>query len=241
MQSAAFSTRACLGWRSSHLFVFHRFLCSSSSATLRQLSNIRICYRIIPLTIFFISLTFIHMLIYFTITPTDQQCVGASSTYQKLNSFCNLIMWSWTPSFGMFIFTILTLRNVRQGKRRLAPQQNNETVPRQNRWSNERQLIQMTIGQCLALGLPTTAYSIGSLYIASKADLQKNALEEANETLLLTVLACISLLGPCLSFYLFTLSSQLFRRELLRLLHYGQQQQHQGLVSMQTLTVTRRN
>jgi hypothetical protein len=145
-------------------------------------------------------------------------------------------MWSWVPSFGMLIFTLLTLRNVRQGKRRLAPE-NNQNVPRQSRWSTERQLIQMTLGQSLALGLPTTAYSIGSLYVASQADLQLDAAQEASQTFLLTILACIALLGPCLSFYLFTLSSQLFRRELLRL--FRRNQQHQGLGLTNTLTTRR--
>jgi hypothetical protein len=177
------------------------------------------------------------MLVYYTIDPIYQQCNGQSGIYQDFNSFCNLIMWSWAPSFGMLIFTLLTLRNMRQGKRRLAPQ-DNQTVPRHGRWSTERQLLRMALVQCLALG-STTAYSIGALYIASKADLQKNAAEVANETFFLTVLACIALLNPCLSFYLFTLSSQLFRRELVRLFRRDQQQQ--GLISMNTLTAARRN
>jgi hypothetical protein len=162
------------------------------------------------------------MLVYYTIIPEYQQCDVESSTYAEFNSFCNLAMWSWAPSLGMFIFTLLTLRNVRQGKRRTAPQ-NNQIILRNSRWSTERQLIQMTLGQCLALGLPTTAYSIGSLYVASKVNLQLNAAQEASETFLLSVLACTALLGPCLSFYLFTLSSQLFRRELLRLFLRGRQ------------------
>jgi len=147
-------------------------------------------------------------------------------------------MWSWAPSLGMFIFTLLTLRNVRQGKQRIAPQ-NNQNVPRRGRWSTERQMIQMTLGQCLALGLPTTAYSIGSLYVASKAGLPTDAAQEASHTFLLSVLACTALLGSCLSFYLFTLSSRLFRRELLCLFRRGQQQQ--GPISMNTLATTRRN
>jgi hypothetical protein len=201
------------------------------------LSNIRITFRLIPITIVFVSLTFIHILVYYTIFPGYQQCDGGSSGYQEFNSFCNLVMWSWAPSFGMFILTLLTLRNVRQGKRRLAPQ-SNQTAPRQGRSSTDRQLIQMTLGQCLALGLPTTAYSIGSLYVASRADLPLNAAQQASDILLQTVLACIALLGPCLSFYLFTLSSQLFRRELFRLFRRGQQQ---GQVSMNTLAATRGN
>ncbi len=177
------------------------------------------------------------MLVYYTIIPEYEECDVQSSTYAEFNSFCNLVMWSWAPSFGMFIFTFLTLRNVRQGKRRLAPQ-NNQTVPRQGRWSTERQLIQMTLVQSLALGLPTTAYSIGSLYVASRAGLQLNAAQEASDTFLLAVLACIALLSPCLSFYLFTLSSKLFRRELLCLFRRDQQQR---LFSMNTLTATRGN
>jgi hypothetical protein len=178
------------------------------------------------------------MLVYFTIIPEYQQCNGQSSAYQEFNSFCNLVIWSWAPSLGMFIFTLLTLRNIRQGKRRLAPQ-NHQTVSRQSRSSTDRQLIQMTFGQCLALGLPTTAYSVGSLYIASKADLQKNTVQEASEIFLQTVLACIALLGLCLSFYLFTLSSQLFRRELVRLFHRSQHQQE--MISMNTLATRRVN
>jgi len=126
----------CKIWND-HLFVFNQFLCSSSSATLRKLSSVRVSFRIIPFTILFVSLTFIHMLVYYKIILEHQQCDVESSTYAEFDSFCNLIMWSWVPSLGMFIFTLLTLRNVRQGKRRIAPQ-------KQSNYSTEKSMVNRT-------------------------------------------------------------------------------------------------
>jgi hypothetical protein len=76
----------------------------------------------------------------------------------------------------------------------------------------------MLIIQCFVFGSTTTTFSIIDLYISITNNLMvKNNLEQVKDTYLDFVANWITITGPCLSFYLFTLSSKLFRRELINL------------------------
>ena len=72
----------------------------------------------------------------------------------------------------------------------------------------------MVFFQSLIFGLTTTAYSIVNLYVSVMASTATNTYQTAVYNLLSNVFAYIALTGPCMSFYLFTLSSKLFRRQL---------------------------
>jgi hypothetical protein len=114
----------------------------------------------------------------------------------------------------MLIFGLLIIRRVRQGRMRVAPQ--NQYQGNQKR--TNRQLIQMLLIQSSVLGSTSMAVSIGNLYVSITNNLMvKNNLEKAMDNFLTNGFGYISLTGPCVSFYLFTLSSQLFRHELTNL------------------------
>jgi hypothetical protein len=120
----------------------------------------------------------------------------------------------------MLVFGLLIVRHIRQGKMRVAPQ--NQQF-RRNQKKTDRQLVQMLLIQSSVLGLTTTTLSIGNLYISITNNLMvKNDLEIAKDTYLQNVFNYIGISGPCMSFYLFTLSSQLFRHELINLFCWRQ-------------------
>lgn len=206
-------------------FVYCRFLCSSSSATLRRWSNIRVSSIAIFLVVLFIALAYLHIPITYVIRVPQKVCSGPSDVYQTFLSLWNLIIWSWLPTAGMIIFGLLTVRNIHQGKRRILPQ-NVEDQRQQSQKKTDAQLVRMMLFQSLLFGLTTMSSSLVNLY-ASLVGLSA-------DNLLSNIFASISLTGPCMSFYLFTLSSQLFRRELMSLFH-------RRLHTENATTVSRRN
>jgi hypothetical protein len=116
----------------------------------------------------------------------------------------------------MLVFGLLTVRHVRQGKRRVFPQNHFR-----RKQKTDRQLIQMLLVQSFLFGSTTTALSIGELYVSITNYLMiKTDLEVVKDNCLINILNYVVSAGPCVSFYLFTLSSQLFRRELMNLFHW---------------------
>ncbi len=153
---------------------------------------------------------------YYTIVLPRQICAVVSNSYATFYAIWNLIFWSWIPTICMLVFGLLTVRHIRQGKRRVLPQ--NHFQRKQKR---DRQLIQMLLVQSFLFGSTTTALSIGQLYVSITNNFMiKTNLEIVKENYLITILNYVVSVGPCISFYLFTLSSQLFRRELMNLFHW---------------------
>jgi len=153
----------------------------------------------------------LHVPFYTKIISPQQTCYFPPGTCQIFFSFWNLIVWSWFPTGCMLIFGLLTIRNVHQRKRRVALQE--------NKIKKHRQLIRMTLVQAFVFGSTTMAYSFTSLYVATIANIVQDTTERARNIFILNIFTYIALSSPCLSFYLFTLSSQLFRRELRSLWH----------------------
>jgi hypothetical protein len=78
-------------------------------------------------------------------------------------------------------------------------------------------MIQMALVQSLVFSLTIVVSSVENIYDSLTTYLVNDALQRANFNLRANIIATIALIGPCISFYLFTLSSQLFRGELMPL------------------------
>jgi len=133
------------------------------------------------------------------------------------------------PSFCMFTFGLLTIRNVHQRVKRVAPNSiltgtQNQNEPQQRYKAKDRQLMRMMIFQCIFFILTSTPSSVYFCYSSAISNEVANALQTARLSLASGVVTYLSLAGPCLSFYVFTLSSQLFRRELMHLFSCSSEQ-----------------
>jgi hypothetical protein len=199
----------------------NRFLCSSPSATIRTWSNARIVPRATSVTILIIGLTYVHVPIYTRLSsPTN--CAFTQGFYTTFYGISNLIIFSLGPSVGMIIFGLLTIRNVRRPVNRVVPintqiqTQIQNTLPRSQK-ATDRQLIRMMILQSVFFIMTSTPTSLYYCYSTAIANVMLSALQVARNNLASTVLSFLSLAGPCMSFYVFTISSQLFRRELIHL------------------------
>ncbi|CAF4135098.1 unnamed protein product [Adineta steineri] len=189
-----------------------RFLASSPSTNLRAWSNIHIATRVILITVLFICLINIHYPLNQTIVLLPKiSCTFSSGTYQAFFSLWNLTIWSWIPTILMLISGLLTIRHIHQSKKRITPQNNSQ----QNQKKLDRHLIRMLIIQCFIFGFTTTVCSVIQLYVSiTNSLIVKSDLTKAKEQYAMNAANLIAIAGPCTSFYLFTLSSQLFRRQL---------------------------
>ncbi|UJR38723.1 hypothetical protein I4U23_031388 [Adineta vaga] len=190
-----------------------RFLCSSSSVKLRALSSPHVASRIIPLAILIVGLAFSHLLVYFGITLPRYACAAINNIYQAFFGIWNLFAYSVGPPIVMLYFGLRTIQHIRQSLRRtganLIPSQSQR--PRQK--TTDRQLIQMMLVQCIVFiitaSLPSTQY----IYSSVRSNLIIDDLQSAKDSAFSSISGFVSLSVPCLGFYLFTLSSKLFRCE----------------------------
>ncbi|CAF1191942.1 unnamed protein product [Adineta ricciae] len=196
-----------------------RYLCSSSSVTLRRWSTLPVSSCLIFCVTVFIGITQIPILIFYTIHQDPMICLGQPNSFQKLNGIFLLIIWSLIPSLAMLIFGLLTIRNIQKSAQRAFD--HDMINRRQKRIKHvDRQLVQITLVQSILFGTTSAAGAIGGMYNVIDSNLRKDPLSLAVQGLTGNVLSFIGLLSPCMSFYLCTLSSQLFRRELVHLLSY---------------------
>ncbi|CAF3682284.1 unnamed protein product [Adineta steineri] len=116
----------------------------------------------------------------------------------------------------MFLFGMLTIRNIRKSVRRIGII-DNQTQPERSRKTTDRQLTQMMFGQCIMYLITTLPYSAINMYLTFDLSTKSNALQTAKYNMLLGISGFIGLFVPCTSFYMFILSSKGFRNELFQL------------------------
>ena len=198
-----------------------RYLCSSTSTNQRAWSSTRRARQIIPMVVFAGCLIHIHILVFFDISiiaATQQPfCypTGPPGTYCIIFSYFTLFAFGLSPALCMLLFGALTFLNIQRSKRLLVrPVADVQNIKQQNNRKTNRQILRMLAVQVLVYGGTGLTFSIAWMVTAMKANQTKDVVQVAQENLLNAVVGLLSNLGPNLSFYLFTLSSSLFRKEL---------------------------
>ncbi|CAF0726124.1 unnamed protein product [Adineta steineri] len=209
-QNAWFTALACAD----------RFLCSSASTTLRGFSSLRVTYRTIPLAVLIVGLTYIHVPIYYQINTRQQTCVPIPGIYQTFFGVWGLVVFSLGPPIAMLYFGLGTVKNIRRSIGRTAPnsiQTQTQIQQQRRRRATDRQLIQMMFAQCTVFILTASLPSVQYIYASVRANVTVDALQSAKDSLFSNTCGFLSLTVACMSFYFFTLSSKLFRNELIKL------------------------
>lgn len=181
---------------------------------LRAWSSVRVSNRLIVVVLFFVAMTQAPLLIFYTVTTQPTVCLGQPNLFQKVNGFWILIVWSVIPFIGMLVFDLLTIRHVRRSVR-IAAVRNAEGEQYRHTRFVDRQLIQITMIQSLLFMSTSAAGAVGGMFNILDDNTRKDPLLLAQQGLIGNVLSFVGLLGPCVSFYLCTLASRLFRHELL--------------------------
>ncbi|UJR11481.1 hypothetical protein I4U23_015660 [Adineta vaga] len=188
-----------------------RFLHSSSNANVRGWSSYKVAFRAIPLTFVFVHLAYLHVPFFYEILLPRRTCAVGNNVYGIFLGIWHLITYGTGPPLLMLAFSLLTIRHIR--KRRVKPTTNQASQANQSS-RNDRNLLRMVFIQCLVVGSTTTAYAIMQLYTTLTVNQSKTSLQLARDGLFGALVGVISATGHNATFFVFTLTSKMFREQL---------------------------
>lgn len=196
-----------------------RYLHSSANIRIRRLSSLKTARLAIGIIILYS-----HMIIYFNITnginslgdivPT---CIAQKGIYRTFIAFWHMTMYSLCPSFLMLLFDFLTLNNIRQ-QRQVIPM-----IGVRNRISRrtDRQLLRMLAAQVLVIIICTLPFSIYRLYSSFTGNIAKDTIRIGQENLISETANTMTYFAHSSSFYLYTLTGTIFRKEVFKIIPLG--------------------
>ncbi|CAF0897030.1 unnamed protein product [Adineta steineri] len=171
-----------------------------------------------------IGVVYTHILVQYENTSTVGKCYAGPSANPLFTGIWNLIIFSLGPSIIMLIFGSLTIRHVQHSVGRVnashitTKSENASAAPIQEKLQRQktadRQLIRMMIAQCAYFAVLTTPISGSYIYISLTINTVLDDLQFAQVNLFTNIAGLLSTTGACTSFFVFTLSSKLFRHEL---------------------------
>ena len=192
-----------------------RWASSCTSVRIRSLSNIKIAKRFIVGIVIIVYLVYFQMFFCFDgkFASTTSNCYTVSALCELYNNFALFVTYSVLPCLLILIFGLLTIRNVRQSHLRIHPMQNN-----QNKKKTPTQMTVMLLVQVICSIILSLPMSLQNIYTQMTESFDKSEQEQQLEDFLGTLFILISLMNSSLSFYIFTLTGQIFREELKQLL-----------------------
>jgi hypothetical protein len=124
----------------------------------------------------------------------------------------------------MLVFGLLTIRHIQQSAQAVGNQTSANHRQHRIRFIDQ-QLYLITFIQSILFGVTSAAGAVGGMYNVIDDKSRKDPLKLAKQSCIRNILSFVGFLGPCLSFYLCTLPSRMFRHELVKLFHLRQQDQ----------------
>ncbi|CAF0815611.1 unnamed protein product [Adineta ricciae] len=199
-------------WFLVHASVDRRFLHSSSNANVRRWSSYKVARLVIPLTFLVVQLAYAHVLVFYEILTSPQRtCSIGNKAYNIFLGIWHVITYGTGPALLMLIFSLLTIRHVRQ--RRVIPTASH-SIEENQRSSGDNHLLRMALAQCGFIAIATTIYAVGQWYTTLTAEQSKSSLQVAIDNLFYFWTGTISGFGHATTFFIFTLSSKFFREQL---------------------------
>jgi hypothetical protein len=126
----------------------------------------------------------------------------------------SMTMYCLCPSFLIVLFGSLTLKNLRQ-HRCVIPVTGeiNQTAQR-----TDTQILPMLAAQVFVTIISTLPFSTYQLYVPSTSSFSKNTLQIAQENLVARTVGTMTYFAHSNSFYLYTLTDTVFRKELFKII-----------------------
>ncbi|CAF3641273.1 unnamed protein product [Adineta steineri] len=201
-----------------------RFFSSSRNIRFRQLCTLPIARKIILLIILLIFLSHGHILVLFTIVPSN--IISTCNTlYPQYLIFFDIFIILFSiiiPIVLMAMFGILMILNVHKVHNRIIPQTDN-TVNQRFR-SNDRQLIIMLLSQVLITTIISIPYCIFSMYTAIPITILQYRLSMTDQVIYIfgfNVSRLVYYNNFLIGFFIYTLTGPIFRVECKRCIQYG--------------------
>ncbi|UJR35204.1 hypothetical protein I4U23_027971 [Adineta vaga] len=196
-----------------------RYFASSRDVVQRQWSSSKIAVRVIIGMIIFWCIMYIQVLVFYQLR--NQSCQYQGGTYGTFFSIYIALDSGILPIILMLIFGLLTVRNIHKSTQRICPimaQNDGRLVHNTKISKTDGQLHKMLINQIvlfIVLNVPNPCYL---LYQSFTMHSSKSLLRSTTETFLSNMTYVLVYLGFSLTFVNFTISSQIFRRELLNII-----------------------
>ncbi|CAF2660885.1 unnamed protein product [Rotaria sp. Silwood2] len=186
-----------------------RYASSSSSVRIRSFSQIKVSQRIICGILFLVCFIWTQMFVCFNGNSEGVNCYPTTPFCNTFNNFNLLISYSLLPPVCMFILGWMTIRHVRH-----RPIHHPSNL-------KDRQLTIMLIVQVLGVAFLSLPISIQKIYAEFTINQMKSSERIQIENFLATIVVLVALTNTSTSFYMFTLTSQVFRKELKPLLFFS--------------------
>jgi hypothetical protein len=213
------------------LACFDRYCASSTSATRRSWCNKKLSIRLIIGAIILACTLYLHMAFLFElkIVAGNVVCYSRAGVYTQFYKLFYLVIYCLLPSVCMAVLCILTIINVRQQARRITPAlaTGNDTLHR-----IDRQMIRMLFLQVLTqllCVLPFAMLSLMSLFV----DRSTNIFNFFEAIFILPLFVSYTT-----SFYVFTLSSRIYREELMKIIWFWKRRQDANELTVGTHTIS---
>ncbi|CAF5028278.1 unnamed protein product [Rotaria sp. Silwood1] len=188
-----------------------RYMSSSMSVRLRSFSQMKIAYRAIIIAIVISFLSCSHILVSYDLRPI---CATRPGSYAMFDSMFVIFWLGVIPHISMLIFGFLTIMNIRRTKRRIRVQLQtiNLTIYHQTQYferKKDKQLIIMMLCQVGLSSLLIMTRMISYAYYILKP--RATGYEGLVDTFLMSFTIILYYANFAKSFYIYTLSSHLFR------------------------------
>ncbi len=210
------------------LACFDRYCSSSRSATRRSWCNKKVAKRLIIGAIILALVLYSHMAIFFQLNPSGTGCSAQPGAYNTFYRIFYLMIYCMLPFVCMGLFSILTLKNIRQQARRIRPAlvTENDSLRRIDR-QMVRMLFSQVLTQLLCI-LPFSILNLASLFINTTTTIYNFF----SQILILPVYVSYTT-----SFYVFTLSSRVYRQELMKIIRFGKRRQDENERPIRTIAI----
>jgi amino acid permease len=168
------------------------------------------------------------MAIFFQLNPSGTGCSAQPGAYNTFYRIFYLMIYCMLPFVCMGLFSILTLKNIRQQARRIRPAlvTENDSLRRIDR-QMVRMLFSQVLTQLLCI-LPFSILNLASLFINTTTTIYNFF----SQILILPVYVSYTT-----SFYVFTLSSRVYRQELMKIIRFGKRRQDENERPIRTIAI----
>ncbi|CAF1468139.1 unnamed protein product [Adineta steineri] len=180
-----------------------RYASSAATVHIRSFSQVKVARRVVLIISTLVFLDYFQMNFCFYGAIQAANCSTVSRFCSVWNDYNLLITFSLLPPILMFIFGWLTIRNVRTTGH-LRPQTS----------VKDRQLTTMLLIQVISTAILTLPISIQKLYSEITLNQVKSQQSKLIESFFATFVVLLALMNTSTSFYLFTLTGKIFRKEL---------------------------
>ncbi|CAF3881554.1 unnamed protein product [Adineta steineri] len=203
------------------LAAIDRYLMSKSRQ--HRFLSYRIALKMIVLTFFFWLIVCVHFVIFYNIkitsNGTNYVCSNPPGSYSTFLSFYSILINGISIPLLMTIFGLLTLHNLKHYRNQI---HNNFIILVQRRKKEEWSILRMILIQLIVnviLSLPVTIYLF---YNGLTQYVEKSSLRNFIENYIYNMFTLLPYINAAASFYVYSLTSRTFRKELCYLIiHYS--------------------